>query len=214
MKNAVIWVCDCKCLMTLEAFKNNCKTSRFVSNTFFTYFKSAAVFFFCVIECVAKFRCAVSTLGNSRSISIPWLWSHNHLQETGLFLVIDSRSTSSGSIKHITGVSTFAVYGRLYIRKVESELWYCGGSQADERSDRTYHNRIQQKRGDKPEGWITASPRQPHCSEIQGWKLVCMCEFACCVCMHVAVKDRGKRWRGNKRVHMWLFVLGLIFSAE
>lgn len=52
-------------------------------------------------------------------------------------------------------------------------------------TDQIKHYRIPQKKGIS---LMAESPRQHHCSDIPGWKMVCMCEFACCVCIQVAVK--------------------------
>ncbi len=116
----------------------------------------------------------------------------------------------------ITRVSIFAAYDCfLYVRMAESELWWCGGSQRskDCRSDLPEQNWT--KEGDKPNGWITSSPRQHHCSDIQGWRMVCMCEFACCMCMHMVVRDQKKKTRRrDNTVHLWLFSLAHIICGR
>lgn len=99
----------------------------------------------------------------------------NHLQEILLFIALNIRALSSG-VYQTPPSSRRLVFSVC----AHQELWWCGGSQrSSELADRTSHHTIQQKEGDKPNGWIAASPRKHHRSEIQGWKVVCMCESAC-----------------------------------
>ena len=156
---------------------------------------------------------------SSISMSAIWLWWHvvYHLQGKGLFIVIQSCTTSSGNIKHITGVLILAVCG--WFSFMSENLYQCCDSVVVHRltevkrlADKTYHNRIQQKRGIglmveslHHQGNIIAQKSK----DGKGWCACVSLSLHACACMWP-----WKMEREQERVNMWLFVLRLIFSAD